>query len=105
MDATRTEDNRIVVIKRIKTRTQESKICQMLSTPERINDPHNHAVPLLDYFVDDANAEDAFIVMPLLRRFDDPEFTSVDEVIDFARQVFEVGLSHTLNRMFCLEIT
>ena len=90
MDATRSEDRRIVVIKRIDVGTQEGTICHFLSTPERRSDPRNHAVPLLDYFVDDHDEQFAFIFMPLLRRFDDPPFTSVDEVTDFVHQALEV---------------
>jgi hypothetical protein len=52
-----------------------------------LNDPHNHAVPVLDYFTKD---DDGFLVMPLLRKFDDPPFGTVEEVVDFVRQMLQV---------------
>ena len=94
MDAIRTEDNKGVVIKRIKAGSDELSICQMLSTPECRKDPRNHAVPLLDYFINDKNTQEAFIVMPILRNFDDPSFETVDEVVEFIRQILEVCLAH-----------
>ena len=74
----------------------------MLSTPERLADPHNHAAPILDYFEDDGETQDAFVVMPLLRYFDDPPFTTVNEPIDFVRQILEVRMlrSHTQSPIY-----
>ena len=87
MDATRISDSKLVAIKRIKAGSQEASICQMLSSPERRNDSRNHAVPLLDYFINEENTQEGFLVMPVLRRFDDPPFETVVEVVDFIRQI------------------
>jgi len=49
--------------------------------------PSNHAVPLLDLIV--GNDEYDFIVMPVLRFFNDPPFVFVEEVLDFIQQTLE----------------
>lgn len=54
-------------------------------------DPTNHCAPALDYFSDDRDTTCNFIVMPLYRDFDDPEFYAVGEVIEFIRQTMEVS--------------
>lgn len=51
----------------------------------------NHCVPILDAFHDLFMGDVNYIVMPLLRPFDDPEFGFVGEVVDFVTQVIEVG--------------
>jgi serine/threonine protein kinase len=94
LDATRVKDNVAVVIKRVQADDDESLITRMLSSPERRKDPHNHAVPVLDYFVDDDNPSQAFLVMPLLRPFDSPPFDTVNEALDFVRQILEVCCIH-----------
>ena len=78
------------MIKRVKANSDEIAICQMLSSPELRLDPRNYSVPLLDCFVNDKDDTQAFIVMPILRRFDSPPFISVEEVVDFLRQILEV---------------
>ena len=58
--------------------------------------PRNHCVPILDAFLDPIIPEVSYIVMPLLRRFDSPEFGVIGEVIDFVTQVLEVRSQTTL---------
>ena len=38
-----------------------------------------------------------YIVMPLLREFDNPKFGSVNELLDFGDQIFEVSLLYVLS--------
>jgi serine/threonine protein kinase len=90
LDAVRVEDNKRVVIKQVEAGSDEVAICRMLSSPELRNDPHNHAVPVLDYFTKDDEPQHGFLVMPLLRKFDDPPFGTVGEVVDFVRQMLQV---------------
>ena len=59
----------------------------------------NHCVPIYDYFIDDEEPFVGFLVMPLLRRFNDPPFYYVDEVMDFIKQTLEVWIFSCL---FCL---
>jgi hypothetical protein len=90
LDAVRVEDNKPVVIKRVQVGSDEVAICRMLSSPELRKNPHNHAVPVLDYFAKDGESQRGFLVMPLLRKFDDPPFGTVREVVDFVRQILQV---------------
>ena len=91
--AKRISDGVVVTIKRVVADSEEVTISRMLSNPQRLKDVHNHTVPILDYFIDENDTQQAFMVMPLLRLFNDPPFSSVDEVVDCVRQLLEVGLS------------
>ncbi|KAL5513766.1 hypothetical protein ACEPAH_4167 [Sanghuangporus vaninii] len=98
MDAVRIVDNRKVFLKRVLPNSSELVILRFLSDYQRRQDLDNHAVPLLDEFVEDGNPSITYIAMPLLRRFHYPDFFSVDEVVDFIRQLL-VGIvyMHKLN--------
>ena len=52
----------------------------------------NHCVPILDVFQDPLEPDMALLVMPLLRRFNDPEFGTINEVMDFVRQSIDVNV-------------
>jgi len=56
-------------------------------------DSRNHVVPLYDVFVDAVKPHIQYMVMPVLRRFDDPEFVTVGEVVEFISQALEVRRS------------
>ncbi|KAH8111764.1 kinase-like domain-containing protein [Phellopilus nigrolimitatus] len=88
IDAKRVQDGKIVAIKKFSADSREAQIGLMLSSSERLSDPTNHCVPIFDMFVEEDN-QTVFIVMPLLRRFNDPEFEHVDEAVDFVRQALE----------------
>jgi hypothetical protein len=98
LDAVRIEDNKRVMIKQVRVDSDEVAICRMLSSPELRKDPHNHAVPIFDYFAESDESQDAFLVMPLLRRFNDPPFGTVGEVVDFIRQMLQVTMRKGLDR-------
>jgi hypothetical protein len=78
MDATRISDNVVIVMKRVN------------ADSEKLKDDQNHNVPILDYFADEQERGIAYLVMPLLREFNDPPFTTVCEVMGFVRQMLEV---------------
>lgn len=90
MDATRISDGRVVAIKQVPADSPEIELGEMLSTSESLKDPLNHCVPILDHFTSPNEPDLAFIVMPLLRAFDDPEFFDISEVLDFMTQTLEV---------------
>lgn len=79
-----------MAIKWVRADKTEATIARMLSQPERLEDPTNHCIPILDFFIDDVDSDIGFLVMPLLRRFNDPPFFYVDEVVDFMKQTLEV---------------
>jgi hypothetical protein len=67
----------------------------MLSSPQLSKDPHNHAVQILDHFREGEGSNEAFMVMPVLRPFNDPHFSTVGEVVDFVRQMLQVNRCST----------
>ncbi|KAJ3473918.1 hypothetical protein NLI96_g12754 [Meripilus lineatus] len=89
VDAMRTSDGKQVLLKKVKTEGSELHLALHLSSPELREDPRNHCVPILDDFQDDADENITYIVMPLLREFDNPKFGSVNELLDFGDQIFE----------------
>ena len=80
----------------------ETSIGRFLTSPELLRDPTNHCVPILDSFPDELSNEISFIVMPMLRRFNDPPFDSVDEVVSFAEQCMEVGTFYYILELYPL---
>ena len=55
-----------------------------------MRDPRNHCAPVVEYFEDEKLPEYGFLVTPLYRAFNKPEFDSIDEVLEFIRQTLEV---------------
>ncbi|TDL17193.1 hypothetical protein BD410DRAFT_581799 [Rickenella mellea] len=91
MDVTR-RDGTDVMLKRVAAESKELAIAQFLTSPERLRDPRNHCVPILDHFADERDPLVDFIAMPVLRMFDDPPFYTVGEVLEFIKQTLE-GIS------------
>ncbi|KIJ37060.1 hypothetical protein M422DRAFT_260449 [Sphaerobolus stellatus SS14] len=91
MDAVRIANNQQVMIKKVWTTysPQETEIGQYLSSSEMAAKPGNHCVPILDAFKMPGYSDLELLVMPLLRRFEDPPFRSVGEVIPLFKQAFE----------------
>ncbi|KIM39295.1 hypothetical protein M413DRAFT_196909 [Hebeloma cylindrosporum] len=87
IDATRTNDNSKVVIRRIPTNTDELPILLLLSSPALQADPRNCAVPILDVIILPDNDELALIVIPMLRDFSDLSFRRVVEVVEMFEQL------------------
>lgn len=94
MDAARLRDGITVAIKRVKSIGVEQQIASFLTTEDKLQDPHNHVAPILDYFTDEIDGKLQYIVMPFLRPFDNPPFYAVIEVVDFMQQILEVCLSN-----------
>ncbi|KII93045.1 hypothetical protein PLICRDRAFT_377913 [Plicaturopsis crispa FD-325 SS-3] len=88
IDATR-DDGLHVTIKRLDRASDEAEIAKFLSSPALRSNLYNHCVPILDTFPDPVKPGRSYLVMPLLRQFNDPEFTSVGEAVDFVRQTLE----------------
>ena len=99
MDATR-KDGMQVMLKSVSVRRghQELKIAQMFSLPEVRGKPQNHCVPLLDTFDLPGAFDEKLIVMPLLRRFDEPRFQTYGEFVAFFTQISEVSMSLNQHR-------
>ncbi len=62
----------------------------MLSSSRFSEDPRNHCVPILDYFVDEDDTSISYMVMPFLRLTNNPPFETVNDIIDFGNQLLQV---------------
>ena len=89
-DAKRVSDGKLVLMKRVKLASEEVKIASFLSSEELRRDPRNHCVPILDIIVDDQDPTDCFLVMPFLRRLNDPQFDTVGSILNCVGQLLEV---------------
>ena len=69
---------------------KQVKIVEYFASRRMLNDSRNHVVPFYDTFKDIITPHIEYMVMPVLRRFDDPEFLMVFEVVDFVTQSLEV---------------
>ncbi|KAG6808235.1 hypothetical protein H0H93_000387 [Arthromyces matolae] len=66
IDATCVADNRHVILKKVKSSSEELRIAQLLSSEPLASDPRNHAVPVLETLYPPDDKDVAFIVMPIL---------------------------------------
>jgi len=93
MDATRTRDGKRVTLKRINQNIhpEEVRIGSYFMQDGIRDDPRNHCVPIYEVlFAPDCKNHVAILVMPSLRKFSNPAFDSVGEIIGFLHSVFEV---------------
>ena len=90
IDAVRISDGKRVVLKKVRRNAREIGLAQSLHSEEIANDPENHCVPILEYFDDMEDRTLGFLVMPLLRNFNNPDFVFISEVVDFIRQTLTV---------------
>lgn len=87
IDAVRIHDGLPVAIKATLGWTTEASIAFLFTDGGAVEEARNHCVPILDTFIE---GDIVYIVMPLLRPFNDPPFLAVAEVIDFIDQLVEV---------------
>ena len=71
----------------------EADISAFVSTKALAADPHNHCVPLYEVLTVPGDEGKILLVTPLLREWGIPKFETVEEGMDFFRQIFEVFLS------------
>jgi hypothetical protein len=92
VDAVRVEDQSTVILKRLtrKYSPYEVEIGQYLSSGSLRADPRNHCVPFIDVLEVPEDEATVIIVMPFLRPFDDPPFSTVGEVMECLGQLLEV---------------
>ena len=90
IDATRASDGKLVYLKAISKTSQELELCRFFSSDELRQDPRNHCVPLLDVVAHPTDPDTCFVVMPFLRKIDNPAFDTVEQVMDCGEQLLEV---------------
>ena len=84
-----------MVLKKVSAGSPEIHLAQWLSTPERLSDKDNHCVPILDVLSAPDAEDEVILVMPLLRKFNDPPFDTYGEVVECLQQLFAVNQFHT----------
>ncbi|KAI0629607.1 kinase-like domain-containing protein [Trametes polyzona] len=86
IDATRLSDKKLVAIKSFFTDRQEMHIAQFLAS---VQDSRNHTVPILEILPDPTDPQRALMVMPYLRPCNDPEFSTIGDVVEFLDQTID----------------
>ncbi|RPD53219.1 hypothetical protein L227DRAFT_658388 [Lentinus tigrinus ALCF2SS1-6] len=91
IDAVKTSDGQVVVIKQVpkSVHPYEVEIGRYLTSPPLSNDPRNHCCPILAVLQDPRDPDIQLVVLPFLRRYNNPKFNTVGEAIEFFRQAFE----------------
>ncbi|KAF8870843.1 kinase-like domain-containing protein [Infundibulicybe gibba] len=91
MDAVRISDGAQVALKLIRKSVHpyEIDIGVFFATEPLKSDPQNHCVPLLDVLQVPDDTDQAILVMPMLRVYEDPRFDTIGEGVEFFRQIFE----------------
>ncbi|KAJ7151754.1 kinase-like domain-containing protein [Mycena crocata] len=94
MDATRVEDGKFVMLKKIRKEVDSSEveIATWFSAEPQRSDPENHCVPIFEV-LQTSDPAVQLIVMPLLTRYDKPRFDTIGEAVSFFRQIFR-GLKY-----------
>ncbi|KAI0076137.1 hypothetical protein K474DRAFT_1663403 [Panus rudis PR-1116 ss-1] len=89
--ATRERDGTLVSVKLLNKEEypSEESIISFLSSPALRCNPQNHCVPVYDIIESSLDLDHIILVMPDLTQYDDPPFSTVGEVLEFLRQVFE----------------
>nr|VWP01567.1 Efflux pump FUB11 (Fusaric acid biosynthesis protein 11) [Ganoderma boninense] len=86
IDASRLSDEFRVAIKYTDSDTKELHIARYVTDH---HSARNHCVPVLEIMDDPLEPHMSLMVMPYLRPFNDPEFGTIDEAMDFIRQSLE----------------
>ncbi|EIW54119.1 uncharacterized protein TRAVEDRAFT_173422 [Trametes versicolor FP-101664 SS1] len=87
IDATTLGDNVLVAIKTVPNHTEELAITQFLSSFKGRDE--NHCVAVLEILSDPLEIQGSLMVLLYLRPYNDPEFTTVGDVMDFIHQTLE----------------
>ncbi|KIY63922.1 hypothetical protein CYLTODRAFT_381577 [Cylindrobasidium torrendii FP15055 ss-10] len=89
MDAKRTVDGSSVMLKKVRVSDHPMEVELTKYLASELKDEKNHSPDLIDVLTVPEDHNMRILVFPLLRRFDDPEFDAVIELIEFLRQIIE----------------
>ncbi len=86
----------MVVIKQIpkSVHPYEVDIGRYLTSSPLSDDPRNHCCPILDVLQDPRDPDIQLVVMPFLRQYNDPKFSTVGEAVEFFRQALDVCVTN-----------
>ncbi|TBU31680.1 kinase-like domain-containing protein [Dichomitus squalens] len=88
MDAVRTSDGRVVVLKQVKkSYTPDEEEMNRLFTQSA--DSQNHVAPVYEVLQSPLDEDIIFLVMPYLVRINTVKFATIGEVVECLRQLFE----------------
>ncbi|KAK0497815.1 hypothetical protein EDD18DRAFT_120909 [Armillaria luteobubalina] len=86
MSAVKLSDGSQVLLKKLDLNSTEFELSVLFSSPPLSLDPKNHCIPVFQVL---KYEQFGILVLPLLRKFDDPPFDTVGEVVECFRQIFE----------------
>ena len=103
-DAVRIADGADVALKQViaSEYPYEVDIATYLSSEPLSTDPRNHSVPVYAVIKVPDEEDISLLVMPLLRKYDNPRFDTFGEAVEFFRQMFEVSMSLGLYKLPCI---
>lgn len=92
MDATRSSDGKVVIMKILWRPTNENELdfSIMLGTEPLPSDPANHSNYFLELLEVPGFVGMFLMVMPFMRLYNDPRILTVGEGVDFIQQLIEV---------------
>ena len=67
----------------------EATIAQFFSSEPLLSDPNNHCVPVYEILQVPEEDDHIIIVMPFLRKYHNPNFETIGEVVDFFSQALK----------------
>jgi hypothetical protein len=104
MDAVRIKDGAFVMLKQVSPtyHPNEVEIGQYLDGDALRQEASNHTVPLLDVLQVPNDDAVVLLVMPMLRKFDDPPFGTLGEVVECVKQAFEVRLEASVSSLLTM---
>ncbi|KAF5337143.1 hypothetical protein D9611_003047 [Ephemerocybe angulata] len=90
IDAIQVKSNLDVVLKLVETHdSEEGPIVEYFSKEPLASDPRNHSIYSLDVLQPPNDDLHTILVFPMLRPYDNPDFDTFGEALDFIRQVME----------------
>lgn len=102
MDATRISDGTHVMLKVLDASNEsEMEFYKFFSEEPQKSDLRNHSIPYHG-FLKIPETEEVMVALPILFHWDEPDFETIGEVIDFFRQIFEVCILELLF-LFCAD--
>lgn len=92
MDAIRLSDGAHILLKWIRPSEHpyEVEIGTFFSSKPLSENRQNHCIPICDVLKVPGDDDKVILVMPMLRRFNQPQFRTYGEAVDFFTQFFEV---------------
>ncbi|KAJ7353559.1 hypothetical protein DFH08DRAFT_805091 [Mycena albidolilacea] len=94
-----------VLMKRLKTPSGDLDIAVWFSTEPQRSDSANYCVPIPQVLTDPNAVKGAIIVMPLLRKFDEPRFDTIGEAVAFFKQIFEPKIANATSAGKCIALS